>query len=483
MNTGKKVSQKLRLVLLTSMAVTLLLASSSRGGVVLTTLVSFDGTNGADPAALVQGADGNFYGTTGSGGIGFCDPGRWGGGKVYRMTPGGALTNLVWFDGTNGNNGANLIQGTDGNFYGTTLGGTSTSYGTVFKMTSEGALTSFDFFTSFELGINPVGLAQDTNGDLYGTTQFGGESDYGCGTIFRIRPDGTFATVTLFDGTNGLGPIALVRGADGNFYGVTQKGGPGFDASPDSYDEAYGTMFKVTHEGALTSLFSFDGTNGSEPQWLLQSTAGPFYGVTLWGGDGFGTVFKISPNGALCWSIRFNGTNGALPFFLMQGADGNLYGTTSRGGTGFDGPGWSGYGTVFKVTPDGTFTNLLLFDGTNGAEPSFLAQGADGNLYGTTWAGGPSIDQDLYGRGYGTVFRLSVPMAPVFRTIARSNDTLSLAWSTVAGQSYQLQCKSGLFSTNWNDLGGAVVATNGTMSASDSIGSIPQRYYRVVLLP
>jgi uncharacterized repeat protein (TIGR03803 family) len=456
---------------------------SAHGGIALTTLAAFEGTNGSGPIALVQVANGSFYGTTASGGIGF-DGAHGGHGTVFRMTPDGTLTNVVWFDGNNGSYGANLIQCSDGSFYGTTLYGIGTGEdaeyaGTLFKLASDGTminsnLVAFSRSTrSGSNGANPVALVQGRDGDLYGTTESAGPGGYG--TAFKLSADGLFTNLVSFNRNNGSEPVTLVQGADGIFHGTTQHGGA----------SDCGTVFQMTTNGILTSLMSFNGTNGTVPVSLLQGADGSFYGTTRWGGIGFngsgisgyGTVFKLAPNGTLLWSFLFNGTNGMQPAFLMQGSDGNFYGTTEFGGNGFvTGGAWSSSrGTVFKITPDGAFTNLVLFDGTNGAQPSFMLQDADGNLYGNTQSGGAN--------GHGTVFRLSVPMPPVFRTITPANGVIMFTWSAIARQTYQLQSASELRSTNWSNVGGTIVATNGILSATDSIGTDPQRFYRVVLLP
>ena len=149
---------------------------------------------------------------------------------------------------------------------------------------------------------------------------------------------------------------------------------------------------------------------------------------------------------------------------------------TGLGGIGYNGMLYSSssHGTVFQVTPDGAFTNLVLF---TGGELPFggLMQGADGNLYGTTRGGG------AYGNG--TIFRLSIPMPPVFQTVAQSNSTLWFTLSAAAGQAYQIQCKTNLIQTTWNSLGDPITATNGTITASDAIGPDPQRFYRVGVVP
>ena len=181
----------------------------------------------------------------------------------------------------------------------------------------------------------------------------------------------------------------LVPGADGNFYGTTARGGA----------NAAGTVFKITREGRLETLHSFDNTDGTYPYaGLVLGADGNFYGTTLGGGanEYFGTVFKITREGTVETLHSFDGTDGSNPVpGLVLGADGNFYGTTSGGGANDD-------GTVFKITREGRFETLHSFDGTDGDSPyAGLLRGADGNLYGTTFRGGAN--------GYGTVFSLRVP--------------------------------------------------------------------------
>ncbi|MGO8680670.1 MAG: choice-of-anchor tandem repeat GloVer-containing protein [Limisphaerales bacterium] len=352
-------------------------SASLVGGQTIQTLCSFNGTNGAMPmGVLTLGTDGNFYGTTGFGsGYGY--------GTVFKVTTNGTLTPLVFFNGNNGANPyAGLTLGTDGNFYGTTFHGGYGS-GTVFKVTTNGTLTtlvSFGFFGSPN-GWNPVAaLTLGTDGNFYGTTCAGG--GYEDGTVFKVTTNGTLTTLVSFNGADGYNPqAALTLGIDGNFYGTTAE----------TADGGYGTVFKVTTNGTLTTLFFFDGTNGLNPiAGLTLGTDGNFYGTT-WGGgitnslnpSGLGTVFKVTTNGTPTTLVYFNGSNGAYPFAtLTLGTDGNFYGTTAGGGS-------SNYGTVFEMTTDGTFTPLVYFNGTNGAGPyAALTLGNDGNFYGTTRYGG-----------------------------------------------------------------------------------------------
>jgi uncharacterized repeat protein (TIGR03803 family) len=335
----------------------------------LNTLVNFNGTNGSQPqAGLVQGSDGNFYGTTFSGG-----PSN--------------------FDKTNGQNPyAGLVQGSDGNFYGTTAGGGSNSQGIVFKMTPSGTLTTLVNFNGTN-GQNPyAGLVQGSDSNFYGTTNGGGTGTSvvcpsGCGTVFRMTLSGALTTLVNFNDTNGSSPLdRLVQGSDGNFYGTTNGGG----------SNSQGTVFKVTPSGTLTTLVNFNFTNGSSPSGLVQGSDGNFYGTTAGGGSNSqGTVFKVTPPGILTTLVNFNDTNGNFPHAeLVQGSDGNFYGTSSQGGN-------SNTGTAFRMTPSGALTTLVNFNFTNGNFPyAELVQGSDGNFYGTTNGGGSL--------GSGTVFKLSL---------------------------------------------------------------------------
>jgi uncharacterized repeat protein (TIGR03803 family) len=373
----------------------------------LTTVFSFDGTDGAYPwAGLVQATNGDFYGTTLDGGantnkacIANC-------GTVFKITPGGTLTTLHSFcSESNCTDGcipyAALVQATDGDFYGTTQD-CANGDGTLFKITPSGTLTTLYSFCSESNctdGSAPSAvLIQAIDGNLYGTTSFGGANCATCGTVFKITPSGTLTTLLSFDGADGEDPTdGLVQGPNGDFYGTTYIGG--------AYGD--GTVFKITPEGTLTTLVSFDGTNGSSPvAGLVQTTNGDLYGTTQFGGAyGGGTVFKITPSGTLTTLHSFHGgTDGANPDAggLVQGTDGDFYGTTSGGGA-------YGDGTVFKITPEGTLTTLISFDGTDGSDPiAGLVQATNGTFYGTTRYGGADND--------GTVFSLSVGLGPFVET-------------------------------------------------------------------
>ena len=225
----------------------------------LTTLHNFDGADGrVAVGGLVQGTDGLFYGTTAHGGAN-------GDGTVFTITPSGTLTTLHNFDNTDGYEPfyGGLVQASDGNFYGTTTqgGAYSSPYcsgcGTVFRITPSGTLTTLYSFCSqpncVDGAFPQAGLVQGSDGNFYGTTFGGGANGNcagGCGTVFKITPIGALTTLYSFcsqpncaDGDEPL--TTLVQGTDGNFYGETQLGGA--YCPPNGC----GTVFKITSSGRL----------------------------------------------------------------------------------------------------------------------------------------------------------------------------------------------------------------------------------------
>lgn len=244
---------------------------------------------------------------------------------------------------------------------------------------------------------NRILLLQGTAGDIYGTTTFGGAPNLG--TIFSLTRQGSLQTIHAFDGADGALPVGgLIQAADGNFYGSTAYGG----ASGACY-MGCGTIFTVTHSGALTTLHSFSSTDGSEPYGtLVQAMDGAFYGTTYSGGTfGVGTIFEITPGGVFTTLHTFDSTDGAFPFgALIQTNDGDFYGTTAYGGTGSCNDGSTGCGTIFRMTAAGVLTTIYNFEGSDGAVPTAgLVQALDGDFYGTTHYGGASNE--------GTIFRIT----------------------------------------------------------------------------
>src|SRR5258708_2292758 len=253
----------------------------------LTTLHSFNGGDGRSPeAALVQGSDGNFYGTTVVGGTHVK-------GTVFKINATGNLTTLHSFSGSP-SEGANpiaaLVQGSDSNFYGTTASGGEHFQGTVFRITPAGGITVLHSFSGSpsEGGVPFAGLVQGSDGNFYGTTALGGA--HVKGTVFKIDATGSLTTLHSFSGSphDGANPVAgLVQGSDGNFYGTTAFGGA----------HVKGTIFNIDATGSLTTLHSFTGSPPAAAvpfAGLVQASDGNFYTTTALGGaHGEGTVFKF----------------------------------------------------------------------------------------------------------------------------------------------------------------------------------------------
>jgi uncharacterized repeat protein (TIGR03803 family) len=262
-------------------------------------------------------------------------------GTVFKITPSGTLTTLHNFDVTDGFLvDAGLVESADGDFYGTTVWGgplvnancrKGLGCGTVFKITPSGTLTTIHNFCSETIcadGEEPVvGLVQGTDGNLYGTTSVGGANDFG--TIFKITPSGTLTAIYSFcsqtNCADGFAASGLIQGTDGNFYGTTNEGG----ANEIECDRGCGTVFKITPGGTLTTLYSFCSlsgcADGQGPEaGLAQDTNGTFYGTASAGGVyGDGVVFSLSV--------------GLGPFVETQPTSGPVGGTVKILGTGLTG--------------------------------------------------------------------------------------------------------------------------------------------------
>jgi uncharacterized repeat protein (TIGR03803 family) len=407
---------------------------------------------------------------------------------VFRISPSGSYTSLYSFVGfptDGGNPFAGLVQGTDANFYGTTEYGGTHNSGTVFRISPSGSYTSLYSFVGFPTdGGNPfAGLVQGSDGNFYGTTPAGGT--FQVGTVFRFGPSGSYSNLYSFKGypNDGDEPKGgLVQGSDGNFYGTTEYGGTNYPSS--------GTVFRISPGGSYKLLYSFLGypTDGANPTaGLVQGSDGNFYGTASYGGASGavgGTVFRISPNGNYTnlYTLGVHYNDGDYPEAgLVQGSDGNFYGTTFAGGSNL-----CSCGTVFRISSSGSLAYLYSFaTSTDGGEPGAgLIQGNDGNFYGTTESGGTS--------GAGTVFRFSVPLSPPpypinqITGIQKSGTNVVFSVVSIAGETYQLQFSSSMNPTNWSSVPG--------VSVTNSIGSIltltnfagasqPQGFYRFDITP
>jgi len=393
--------------MLGSLLMVLLFGGQTQGaGFSLETLYAWVSNPKHAQGSLLQASDGSFYGTTWFGGTNGEN------GTVFRITATRALSILHAFDGSDGAlPSAGLVQGTDGGLYGVAQGGGAKGdFGAIFRITTNGAFTLLHSFGGLDGSQPQADLVQGSDGAFYGTTACGGANG-DSGTVFKITSNGVFTSLFSFssDGSNGRGPRAsLVQDNDGNFYGTTALGG----ASGN-----HGTVFRISPSGGFTSLFSFDGTNGSGPEaGLARGRDGDFFGTTQFGGTNGdkGTVFKITPSGTLSSLHSFSGPDGSYPMArLALGSDNQFYGTTS-GDRAFGGT--NTFGTIFRITAGGTLTTLACFFGTDGASPlAALIQGNDGRFYGTTFEGGPG--------GGGTIFRVSE--APTASLLPASDGVLT----------------------------------------------------------
>ena len=243
----------------------------------------------------------------------------------------------------------------------------------------------------YNFGMNKTGgtlpahsLVEDKADNLYGITETGPLGLTPNGTIFKLAPSGTLTSLHSFTSSEGY-PVGVTLGTDGNLYGVTDEGGTSANCPGGSYSlGGCGTIFKLTPGGTFSVLYNFDLTHGSDPFYpLTLGSDGNFYGTASDGGSsnctgGCGVIFSITPQGNYSVLYDFDGTNGSSPGPLVQAKDGTFYGTTEAGGT-------NNTGTMFSLTTAGQFTVLYNFGPYNYSVRGLaLVQGEDGNFYGTT---------------------------------------------------------------------------------------------------
>src|SRR5580698_3752124 len=353
----------------------------------VSTIYTFSsGTNPSDPAGVMaQGQDGNFYGVTLSGN-GCCQ------GDVYKISSEGAITSLYSMGQSDGTNCTGLTLGTDGNFYGTCKNGGTNDYGTLFKVTSAGVLTVLHNFAaqgSTSDGCIPyVPPTQASNGDFYGTTAFCGTDNYG--TVYKLTLAGVYSLVYSFQGppNDTVLPLGLIEGTDGNLWGV----GNGWIISG-------GGIFKITLAGKESLVYTFqpnpDGAflDGESPDAnLIQGSNGDFYGTTEEGGSANeGTIFEITAGGKETVLYSFpNQTDGAYPSLpLTQAPNGLLFGAV----TDCAGGGCAQAG-LFDITAKGVYKNLYLYPlvCSNCGQPEApLLLSTNGTFYSTTEQGGIGV--------------------------------------------------------------------------------------------
>jgi uncharacterized repeat protein (TIGR03803 family) len=405
--------------------------------VTLTNLGQYDGS-----PELRLGSDGMFYGAEPRGGA-------LGHGSLYKTSIDGAIT-LFPFDGTNGDLPGGLpVEAPDGKFYGVAGSGGTFGAGTVYCLETNGNLKAIYSFDGTNGG-NPSGLLMRTNGELYGMTYAGGVgydgTPYsGAGVFFKVTTNGQFTLIANFTETN-VYPVGPFEGSDGNFYGYTIFGG--------LYQ--YGTIFRVTPDGEVSTLVTFDGTNGASPRPLLLGSDGAFYGCT-----GGSTAFKLTTNGDFTILHTFSPQTGFASWgALVEVTNGLFYGTTHSGGL-------NGAGTIFQLSTNGDYTVLLNFDSTWSGD-SFplngLAKGPDGNYYGIT------------SQPRREIYCLRPVAAPPFQTTVL-NGQINFSWNSWGGLTYQLGYKTNLNDPNWTFLSGSAADTNSVGSYSEQIDPTAPRFY------
>jgi len=471
----------------------------------LTTLYSFSGPDGANPCGLLlEGSDGNFYGTTRTGGGGSCTQGC---GTVFMLTPSGSLTTLYKFSGPDGETAdSGLVLGSDGDFFGTTYAGGNPRIvygrascdglgdcvhnppGTVYTITPAGSLTILHKFDGPD-GANPAtGLLQGNDGAFYGVTLFGGKSDKG--SVYTISKSGVFTLLHSFTGGgDGAFPMALpFQGYDGRFYGTTINGGKGGNC-----DGGCGTVFRITADGALTTLYAFTGDPGpAQPTAGLVGVGnGNFFGTSYSGGtNNVGTVFQL----AVC-DFLLDPTNAT---FAASGGSNNVSVTASNGcawtavsndpfitiisGNSIPGNGTVSYSVTTNTSRLGRIGSMTIFgeifpvvqSGTSGESGCPCALSATGVTLpakggservsvkfkspGCAWT---AVSNDPFititagssGMGNGTV-EYTVP--------GNTNTTALSGTMTIAGQTFTVNQETGSCTCSLAPTGGSIKAAGGS---------------------
>lgn len=377
-----------------------------------TPLADFTTEIGGGPGSpLIQGLDGNLYGTAGASGIGS-------GGAVFAATSSGTISDLFSFCKdktcpTGRGPYLGLLQISNGSFFGFTVG--SSFNGTLFRLSASGVINNLFTFCAGDCipdGESPrTNLIEARNGDLYGTTNAGGT--HSNGTIFKLTTSGTLTTVYDFcqltncaDGGGPLGFGSLIQASDGNLYGVTRNGGKGF-----------GTIYQLSPSGTPKTIYKFckggagshPCLDGSQPDGLVEGLDGNFYGVASGAGvHGGGVFFKVTRYGGLTVLYNFCSLTGCAdgigPTGLTLGSDGNFYGTTANLGSNGAVP-----NTIFQITPTGVYTVLYSTDVQTQSSVLSVMQSTDGNFYGTNSLGGAN--------NLGTFFKISTGLGPFVKAL------------------------------------------------------------------
>jgi uncharacterized repeat protein (TIGR03803 family) len=384
---------------------------------------------------------GNVYGTTLAGGDFPSNCAENGCGVAFKVDTRGHETVLQAFAGLDGYEPyAGLVRDSTGVLFGATFGGGIYSGGRLFKLMPQSTFCAaalcpwnetpiYDFGGFQDDGIAPYSVMRDPAGNFYGTTQYGGGNH--CGVVFKVDPQGNETILHDFQGppNDGCTPLGTpTLDAQGNLYGTTEQGGAG---NCSGNGNGCGIVFQIDAGGNYSIIHTFAGgsSDGSYSySGLVPDADGNLYGTTSGGGFsaqvcyglGCGVVYKLAPNADGTWTETIlhsftAGSDGAVPLAaLLLDNEGNLYGTTLAGGLALGLCNYQGSGTcgvVFKLDAAGDFTTLWSFTGgRDGQEPSApLVMDGQGDLYGTATYGGDlsATNPVCFGLGCGVVFKLT----------------------------------------------------------------------------
>ncbi len=383
------------------------------------------GSDGAVPSPLIRDAHGNLYGTTRFGGLESCGEDTCG--TVFKVDRAGKETVLYRFTG--GDNGSNPVAGlardASGNLYGTTQGnGYIDGASVIFKVDPKGKQTVLFVANGPDASSLDSPLTLDAAGNIYGMSPYGGNLSCGggggCGTLFKLTPDGKFSVLHAFAQEEGRQPEGgLVLDAEGNLYGAANFGG---DLKCESLGYGYavpgcGTIYKLDRNGNFSILHTFLGpVDGSLPLGLIIDSAGNLYGIAQNGGYetpgqyryGVGTVFKVDTSGKFSVLFTFTPALSRNPVYashLARDTKGNLYGLEQSNDCAHGG------GCLFRIDTKGNYTDLYDFqgegEGDDGFTPMGLVFGSAGDVYGSMFVGGGTNGGGVCGNGCGTVFHLA----------------------------------------------------------------------------
>ena len=415
----------------------------------------FGGGDAQSPSApLVEGPDGLLYGTGSLGGAGGSA------GAIFKIRKDSTGYNIVRHFGLTPGDGSGLtagvIVGRDGKLYGATEGGGTNGVGTVYKIDRDG--TGYQILRHFRVGTDgqyPYSpLLQASDGFLYGVTR--GQTD---GTIFKLGTNGAgFITLRyLYGPAEGADPhFPLIEGSDGFLYGTTPVGGL----------SGGGTIFRIRRDGSSFTVLRHFSNGPGQPHTILaalfEGSDGMLYGTTSSGGLERGTVFKINKDGTGYQVLHnFTAISRTLwPFSsLVEGRDNALYGVTFTGIT-------NDFGAVYKLNRDGSgFSLVHAFDGINGDHSRApLLMASDGAFYGTTLYGGHL--------GLGTLFRIGHQLS-----LVKTNNTVQLQLTGVPGYTYTLRRSADL--RTWSAWSSATIPTTTRLHFSDASPPANAGFYSV----